>query len=73
MAWTYIINDLSNEEADGTFFEKESQKSNQIEFKVKEVIKRKGAKLYVIWNGHKYFFNNWIDKKDVVYRLYKNE
>ena len=32
--WTYVINDLSGEEIIGTFYEKESQKTNQKEFRI---------------------------------------
>ena len=31
----------------GTFYEKELKKANQKEFRIEEVIKRKGNKLYV--------------------------
>ena len=34
------------------FFEKEEQKTNQKEFRVEKVIKRKGDKLYVKWKGY---------------------
>ena len=42
---TYVINDLNREEIIGTFFEKEQQKTNQKEFGIEKVIKRKGDKL----------------------------
>ena len=45
--WTYVINDLNSEEITGTFYEKELQKTNQQEFNIEKVIKRKGDKLYV--------------------------
>ena len=45
--WTYAINDLNGEEIIGTFYEKELQKTNQKEFRIEKVIKRKGDKLYV--------------------------
>ena len=45
--WTYIISALNGEEIDGTFYEKELQKTNETEFKGERVIKRKGDKLYV--------------------------
>ena len=45
--WTYVINDLNSEEIIGTFYEKELQKTNQKEFRIEKVIKRKGDKLYV--------------------------
>ena len=64
--WTYIISDLKDEEIVGTFSEKELQKTNQKEFKIEKVIKRKGNKLYVKWKGHNSVFNSWNDKKDIV-------
>ena len=63
---TYIINDLNGEEIIGTFYEKELQKTNQQEFRVEKVIKKKGNKLYVKWKGYGHSFNSWIDKKDLV-------
>ena len=45
--WTYVINDLNGEEIIGTFYQKELQKTNQQEFRMVKVIKRKGHKLYV--------------------------
>ena len=45
--WTYVINYLNGEELIGTFYEKELQKTNQKEFRIEKVIKRKGDKLYV--------------------------
>ena len=64
--WTYVINDLNGEEIIGTFYEKELQKTNQKEFRIEKVIKRKGDKLYVKWKGYDNSFNSWIDKKDIV-------
>ena len=45
--WTYVISDLNGEEAVASFYEKELQKTNQKEFRIEKVIKRKGNKLYV--------------------------
>ena len=64
--WTYVINDLNGEEITETFSEKELQKTNQEEFRIEKVIKRKGDKIYVTWKGHDNSFNSWIDKKDLV-------
>ena len=64
--WTYVINDLNSEEIIGTFYEKELQKTNQQEFRIEKVIKKKGDKLYVKWKGYDNSFNSWIDKKDLV-------
>ena len=44
--WTYVISDLKGEEIIRTFYEKELQKTNQKEFRVENVKKRKGDKLY---------------------------
>ena len=62
------MSDLKGEEIVETFYEKELQKTNQKEFRVKKVIKRKGDKLYVKWKGYNNSFNSWIDKKDIVYK-----
>ena len=62
--WTYVINDLNGEEIIGIFYGKELQKTNQEEFKIEKVIKRKSDKLYVKWKGYDNSFNSWIDKKD---------
>ena len=43
------------------------QKTNQKEFRIEKVIKRKGDKLYVKWKGYDNSFNSWIDKKDLVW------
>ena len=50
--WTYVINDLNGEEVIRTFYEKELQKTNQQEFRIEKVIKRKGDKLYVQLKGY---------------------
>ena len=64
--WTYNISDLNGEEIVGSFHEKELQKTNQKEFRIDKVIKKKGDKLLVNWIGYNNSFNNWIDKKDIV-------
>ena len=64
--WTYVINDLNGEEIIGTFYEKELQKTNQEEFRIEKVIKRKGDKLYVKWKGYSDLFNSWNNEKDLV-------
>ena len=49
--WTYVISALNGEEIIGTFYEKELQKSDQQEFIIVKVIKKK-EKLYVKWKGY---------------------
>ena len=43
--WTYVINDLNGEKIFQRFYENELQKTNQKEFRIEKVIKRKGDKL----------------------------
>ena len=64
--WTYVINDLNGEEIIGSFYEKELQKSNQKEFRIEKILKRKDDKFYVKWKGYGNPFNSWINKKDIV-------
>ena len=45
---------------------KKKKEKSQKEIRVKNIIKRKGDKLYVKWKGYDNFFNSWIDKKDVI-------
>ena len=66
--WTYVINDLNGEEITGTFYEKELQKTNQEEFRIEQVIRRKEDKIYVKWKGYNNSFNSWIDKASLVQR-----
>ena len=39
-------------------------KTNEKKFRVEKVIKRKGDKLYVRWEGYDNSINGWINKKD---------
>ena len=64
--WTYVFNDLNGEEIIGTFYENELQKTNQQEFRIEKVIKKKGDTLYVKWKGYDNLFNSWIYEKDLV-------
>ena len=64
--WTYIISDLNGEDIIGTFYEKELQSTNQQEYMIKGVIKKKGDELYVKWKRYNNSFNSWIDKKDIM-------
>ena len=57
------MNDLNGEEIAGTFYENELQKTNQKEFRIEKIIKRKGDKLHIKWKGFDNSFNSWIDKK----------
>ena len=65
----YVINDLNGEETVGNFYDKELQITEQKEFRIENVIKRKGNKLFARWKGYDNSFNSWLDKKT----LDKNE
>ena len=56
--WTYVIGDFNGKEIVGAFCKKELQETNQTEFRVEKVIKRKGGKLYVKWKGYGNPFNS---------------
>ena len=64
--WTYTISDLNGEKVIGTFYENKLHKTNKKEFRIEEILKRKGNKLYVKWKGYDNSFNSWINKKDIV-------
>ena len=64
--WTYVSNDLNGEEIIGAFYEKDLQRTNQQEFRIKKVINRKDDKLYVKWKGYDSSFNSSIDKTDSI-------
>ena len=66
VSWACVISDINREKIVGTFYEKELQKTNQKEFTVGKVIKRKDNKLYVTWKGYDNSFSSWIDKKYIV-------
>ena len=46
---SYISSDCNDEEIVRTFFEKELQKENPIEYKMEKVIKRNGGEAYFKW------------------------
>ena len=66
MPWTYVISDIKGEVMGGTFYKKELEKTNQKEFRIEQVIKRKGDKLYVKRKRYDNLFNSWIEKKDII-------
>ena len=66
--WIYVIIDVDGEEIIGSFYEKELQKTNQEEFRIENVAKRKGNKIYVKCKGYNNSFNSWIDQANLVQR-----
>ena len=41
VSWAYVISDLNGEKIVGSFYEKELQRTNQKEFRIEKVIKKK--------------------------------
>ena len=62
--WTYVIKDLNGEGIIESFYEKELQKTNEKEFRIKKVLKRTDDKLDVKWKAYDNSFNSWINEKD---------
>ena len=58
---------MNNETIEGIFYEKELQKSKNVEgeYIIEKIIKTKGNKIYVKWRGYSNNFNSWIDKNNV--------
>ena len=50
----------------GYFVKKGLKKTNQKEFKIEKVIKRKGNGLYVKWKEYDNSFSSCLDKKDIL-------
>ena len=57
---------MNDQKITRSFHEKELQKTNQKEFRIEKVIKRKGDKLCVKWKEYDNRFNSWIDKKNLI-------
>ena len=57
-SWTYVTRDLNGKEIDGTFYQKELHKTNEKEFRIEIVIRRKGDKPHVQWNDYDRFIVN---------------
>ena len=66
VTWAYVIRDLNREKIVGSSYEKELRKTNQKEFRIEKVIKRKESKLYVKWKGYNNSFNCWVDQKNLI-------
>ena len=67
--WNYVINDLNNEEIIGSFYEKEFQKTNEKEFRIEKVLKRKVDKLDVKQKE----YDNSLIVRSIKKTLYKKE
>ena len=69
MPITYKIKNLLDEEIDGSFYEKELQKSSQFVYRIEKVIRKKkidGVEHALIkWSGYNEKHNQWIPVKDL--------
>lgn len=69
---TYSLQDLDEEEVDGTWYENELSKADldyDKAFKIEKIIKRKTVrgkdKVFVKWRGYDSKFNSWVDADQV--------
>ena len=64
----YKLKDMNDEIIEGSFYEKELQKTKNTtgEYIIEKIIKTRNDKLFVKWRGYNNSFNSWVDKKDVI-------
>ena len=62
---TYKITDCNGGKIQGTFYERELQKTSQNVLRIEKVLKRSGDKSLVKWMVYNYSFNQWVDNKDI--------
>ena len=63
---TYKITGYNGDEIQGSFYERELQKTSQKTIRIEKVLKRQGDKSLVKWMGYPKSFNSWIDTKAIV-------
>ena len=51
ITWTYVLNYLNGQEIIGTFYENELQKTNEKEFRIEKVLKKKGDMIILLIVG----------------------
>ena len=64
----YKLKDMNDEIIEGSFYEKELQKTKNTtgEYIIEKIFKTKNDKLFVKWRGYNNSFNSWINKKDII-------
>ena len=67
--WIYITLDLIGEEIIGTFCVKYLQKTNQKQFRIAKILKKKVMNLFVKGGGYDNPFNSLTDKKTSLYAM----
>ena len=63
---TYKLEDLKEEEIEGTFYEPELQKTKQQVFRIEKVLEKGENKSLVKWKGYDDKFNYWVDNEDLI-------
>ena len=64
----YKLKDMNDEIIEGSFYEKELQKTKSTtgEYIIEKIIKTKNYKIHVKWRGYNNSFNSWINKNDII-------
>ena len=64
----YKLKDMNDEIIEGSFYEKELQKTKNTsgEYIIEKIIKTKNNKLFVKCRGYNNSFNSWIDKNNII-------
>ena len=64
----YKLKDMNDEIIEGSFYEKELQKTKNTTgvYIIEKIIKTRNDKLFLKWRGYNNSFNSWVDKKDVI-------
>ena len=59
---TYKLKDLNDEKVEGSFYEQELQRTDQVNFRIeKEICKDlKNKRALVKWSGYNQNFNSWV-------------
>ena len=65
---SYKIKDLNDIKIEGTFYERELQKTKNTSelYIIEKIIRRNKSRYLVIWRGYSDDFNAWIDKNDII-------
>ena len=62
---TYKIIDMMGEEIQGSFYERELQRTKQQLFRIEKVLKKDKTKSLVKWLGYPDSFNSWVNNKEL--------
>jgi hypothetical protein len=63
---TYRIKESNDEEIQGSFYERELQKTSQETFRIEKIIKTRGKKSLVKWLGYPESANSWVDNTELI-------